>query len=245
MSTAHDSLKEFMNAVLRKMPTIITMPSSNEEFRVLANQFYTYGYPNVVGAIDGTMIEVKPPEENRIDYFSRKYITAVNLTALCDANKKFLNINVGHSARCHDSHIFQRSKLYNMISNKQIPTDYHIIGDAAYGLNINIMVPYPGESLSGDQELHNKRHSSTRMVVERCFADLKNRWLRLHNMRCDLEFGNKIIAVCCCLHNICLQHGDIEPSVRPAPPENIGYHQLQFENATEKRDAIANHLQNN
>ena len=129
MSTAHDSLTEVVNALLANLTNIIKMPSTEQEFRSLADKFYTYKYPNVVGAIDGTSIEVTVPDNQRLDYFTRKYVTAVNLTAVCDSEKRYLNINVGYSARCHDSHIYQCSPLARKIKNEGlILPQYHIIG---------------------------------------------------------------------------------------------------------------------
>ena len=55
---------------------------------------------------------------------------------------------MGQSARCHDSHIFQHSQLFTPLNKGQVPTQYHIIGDAAYGLSTNVMVPYLGANLS-------------------------------------------------------------------------------------------------
>jgi hypothetical protein len=241
MSTAHDCLTEFMDAMLAEINSIIKMPSTTDEFRQLADTFYQYKYPNVVGAIDGTSINVIVPDAHRIDYFTRKFTTAVNLTAVCDASKIYWSVTVGYSGRCHDSHIFNSSSLAkDMFVNKVIPQQYHILGDAAYGLHVNVMSPYPGSDLPEWKQQHNDVHSSTRMAIERSFTDLKNRWLRLKTMRCDLELANKIIATCCCLHNISLDFGDICPTERVDVYQ--GYHQLNFTNATTKRDAVAQHI---
>jgi len=48
------------------------------------------------------------------------------------------------------------------------------------------------------------------MVIERSFGDLKNPWLRLSNLKTNIELANKIIAVCCYLYNICIEHGHIK-----------------------------------
>ena len=80
------------------------------------------------------------------------------------------------------------------------------------------------------------------MVIERSFADLKNRWLRLRCLRSELQFANKIIAACCCLHNMSIDHGDIMRTVRAPVVEGVGNHQLQVNNAIVKRNAIAEHL---
>lgn len=243
MSTAHDSMVQVIDAILVNMPQLIKFPTTQEELSSLADTFYAYGYPNVVGAIDGTLIQVKVPDEHRLDYFTRKYITAINLTAVCDAEKRIMHINVGQSGRCHDSHIFCRSKLYKLLNqDKVLPDNYHIIGDAAYGLSTNVMVPYPGEDLPAYKERHNHVHSSTRMVVERCFSDLKNRWLRLRCMRSNIILSNRIVATCCCLHNLCIKNGDITTPHQPPIVPGSGNHQLLFNTPSMKRDALATRI---
>lgn len=133
MSTAHDSLTQVIDAILVNLPDIIKMPTTEEEFKALADKFYQYKYPNVIGAIDGTSIELIVPDEHRIDYYTRKHTTAVNLTAVCDATKRYLNINVGYSARCHDSHIFNCSSLARDIFHRRIiPEAFHIIGKLCF-----------------------------------------------------------------------------------------------------------------
>jgi hypothetical protein len=117
-----------------------------------------------------------------------------------------------------------------------------VAGDAAYGLSTNLICPYPGENLPNYKERHNNAHSSTRMVIERCFADLKNRWLRLKCLRSELSFANKIIAACCCLHNMSIDGGDISETDRPVVQPGSGNHLLRFNNPTSKRDALANHI---
>jgi len=186
MSTAHSSLEELVGAVLKNLSDIIKMLDNVKELKESTQPFYKYKFPNVVGAIDGTMIEVHPPQREKLDFFTRKYNTSLNLTALCSGNKRFLYINVGQSARCYDSHIFQRSRLASRPLNRQ----YHIIGDAAYQLSENMMVPYVKPEGSPIKEIYNKTHSSTRMVIERSFGDLKNRWLRLSNLKTNIKLAN-------------------------------------------------------
>jgi len=78
-------------------------------------------------------------KEKKIDFFTRRYNTSVNLTALRNnGNKKILYIDVGQSARCPDSYSFHRSRL----ASRPLDTQFHIIGDSEYRLNENMMVPY-------------------------------------------------------------------------------------------------------
>ena len=62
--------------------------------------------------------------------------------------------------RCHDSHIFKSSGFGQQVLHYNIiPSQYHLIGDAAYGLH-NVMVPYPATVEIDLTILHNNRHSS-------------------------------------------------------------------------------------
>lgn len=245
MSTVHDSLKQFVDAVLSNIGTLIKLPNSQECCR-LADRFYTYKFPNVIGAIDGTLLEVQLPDGGYTDCSStEERKTAVKLTVLCDADKRLLSINLGRPSQDQDGDIFVRSKLYHLINEKKVvPEGYHIVGSAAYGLTVNVMVPYTGDNLPIHKEAYNKAHLSTKMIVERCLADLKSRWLRLHCLRSDIEFVNKLVATCCCLHNLCIDYGDIRPTRRAHVVENSGNQELAFESALSKRDAIAVHVLN-
>lgn len=228
-----------MNALVDQQHNFIYMPEE-EDMEEMANSFSKFSFPNTIGAIDGTNIDVTVPAEHKNDYYTRKYSTAVNLTAICDSNKMFRAIISGFSARCHDSHILQCSQLGNDIYVKGIiPKEYHLLGDAAYGLSNNIMVPFSGE-VSGAEELYNKRHSSTRMVIERAFGDLKGRWRRLHSLEAELSYAKKIIAACCVLHNLSIKYGDIQPT--PATETNAGRIRLTYTHAHQKRDLITRHI---
>ena len=100
---------------------------------MIADELSVYGFPNVYGAIDGNMVDVTVPPFNKGDYFTRKYTTSINLTAVCDARKRLLSVTTGFSARCHDSHIFQSSGFGQQVLHYNIiPSQYHLIGDAAF-----------------------------------------------------------------------------------------------------------------
>lgn len=243
LSTAYDTIIDFIDMLVQNRNKFISLPTE-DQLPLNAQRFGKYGFPNVYGALDGTTINVMVPDSHKIDYMGRKHTTGINLTALCDANKKLLNITTGCSARCHDSHIFQCSKLGAFVYNGGIPRKYHIVGDAAYGLHMNIMVPYAGIDLDPPKETFNKRHSSTRMVVERTFSDIKTRFLRLTYLQSNVEFATKIVVACCVLHNICIQNGDIYTNVpdEVVDTEVLANVQLQFTNASAKRDAISRHL---
>lgn len=55
----------------------------------------------------------------------------------------------------------------------------------------------------------NKKHASTRNVVERCFGLLKNRFraiLGSRGLHYSPQKATKIINACCAMHNICIKY---------------------------------------
>jgi len=92
MSTAYSSLRELVSSVLKNLPNIKKMPESAKKLRESTQPFYKYNFPNVVGAIERTMIEVHPPQKEKIDLFLRKLNTSVSLTAVRNDNKVFFFI---------------------------------------------------------------------------------------------------------------------------------------------------------
>ena len=133
----------------------IKLPEDQAEIQMITYELSVYG------ARDGTMADITVPAFNNGDYFTRKYTTSIFLTAVCDARKRLLSVTTGFRVRCHDSNIFKSSGFgLQTLRDTIIPSQYHLIGDAAYGLHTNVMVPYLATVESDITILHNNRHSS-------------------------------------------------------------------------------------
>ncbi|KAJ8930821.1 hypothetical protein NQ314_016353 [Rhamnusium bicolor] len=173
------------------------------------------GIPNVIGAIDGTDIFIKQPFGNAVDYYNRYQSHSVILQAVCDANKKFINISVGHPGRMHDARVFRRSSLYQSIINEDDPLirpENHIIGDCAYPLLQEVLTPFRNTGhLTNGQIRYNTRFSSIRSIIERAFGLLKGKWKRLKYLdMSDMELLNEVITACCVLRNFIIRQGEQE-----------------------------------
>ena len=53
-----------------------------------------FGFPQVIGCVDGTHIPIKQPSENAHDNFSYKLYNTLNCQAICDAYGKFINVGI-------------------------------------------------------------------------------------------------------------------------------------------------------
>ncbi|XP_018399900.1 PREDICTED: putative nuclease HARBI1 [Cyphomyrmex costatus] len=170
------------------------------------------GFPDTIGAIDGTHINIPSPKENAEAYVNRKGHYSIQLQAVCDHKRQFTHIYVGNVGSIHDARVFRSSPLEEYIKNPdKFPNNTHLIGDAAYKLHQHILTPYTDNGhLTQRQKNYNFCHSSTRMTIERAFALLKCRWRSLLHtlaMYC-IELIPYHILACCVLHNICLLRRD-------------------------------------
>ncbi|XP_047125543.1 putative nuclease HARBI1 [Hydra vulgaris] len=113
-----------------------------------------YGFPQVVGAVDGCHIRIKAPYKNSEDYINRKDYHSIILQGLADSKYLFRDIFVGWTGKSHDSRVFKNSPLYkeclvrtflpnnlNKIINN-IEIGPLILGDSAYSLENWLMKPY-------------------------------------------------------------------------------------------------------
>lgn len=113
--------------------------------------------------------------------------------------------------RMHDARVFRQSPLFESLRNEinLIPKKYHLIGDTAYPLLLNLMTPFKDNGhLTVAQTRYNQKLSSIRSIIERAFGLLKGKFRRLKYLDIsDFELGNKIIAAACTLHNFII-NGD-------------------------------------
>jgi hypothetical protein len=90
---------------------------------------------------------------------------------------------------------------------------HYIIADSAYPLRNWLITPFRDTGgLNARQRQFNRRLSSARQVVERCFGHLKGRFRRLREvpLRTPDAIINIIVSACI-LHNLCiLHHDDVE-----------------------------------
>lgn len=95
-----------------------------------------YGYPGVVGVIDGTHITITAPLEQKRKYVNRHHNYSVIAQAVCGHNKLFRDIFVGQPGSVGDARTFSRSPLCrNLIRGAPfISDDEHLLGDGAYAL---------------------------------------------------------------------------------------------------------------
>ena len=179
-----------------------------EQRRVKAGFFRIASFPNVIGAVDGTLIAIRPPVEHEPTYVCRKNFHALNVQIVCDSDQYITNIVAKWPGSSHDSFVFQNSELSMKFETGQIEGGY-LLGDSGYGLKPYLLTPFLNPE-SPPQERYNTAHTKTRNIVERCIGLLKSRYRCLHHKTAGCLMRNpsnnaKIIIACAVLHNICVK----------------------------------------
>lgn len=205
----------------------------------------------IVGIIDGSHIPIKAPKQNPASYVNRKGYHSVILQGVCNWKKKFIHCYCGEVGSMHDARVFRRSDFSHLIDNGAIHNDMHFIGDSAYPLKNNLLIPFKDNGyLTNIQVNYNQLFSKARIFIEHTFALLKGRFRRLKLMEATrVEIVPQIIMVCCILHNICRDTNDeLEINLNEIiqeemlmRPGNI-FPRLYNRMGVEKRNNIANNL---
>ena len=199
-----------------KIPTEDRLKEIVREFEVL------WGFPQTVGAIDGTHIPILKPVECPSDYYNRKGFYSVIIQGVVDSHGLFIDVNIGWPGKVHDARVLVNSKFYNKCNSgncfpnwkkriNDVDVPLVVLGDPAYPLSSWLMKPFSDTgSLTTEQQHYNYRQSRARMVVENAYGQLKGRW-RCLLKRMDyyaIQYTIDVVATCVVLHNICERNGD-------------------------------------
>ncbi|XP_018566981.1 putative nuclease HARBI1 [Anoplophora glabripennis] len=176
-----------------------------EEFKNLRQG---YVFPNVIGCVDGSHINIPAPSHDN-SYYNRKGTHSILLQGVCNAKKEFIDVSCGWPGSMHDARMWQESPLYEKLSSFNfIPANSHLLGDSAYPIKTFIMVPFKDNGhLTQRQRNYNMCLSKTRVVIEQAFGMLKGCWRRLKFLNMYRLQNMKYMIICACiLHNIRLKY---------------------------------------
>ena len=171
-------------------PELIKLPKTVTKVEALTENFLNgHGFPQCLGAIDGTHMRIKQPRENYTDYINRKDFLSIKVQALCDYRYCFLDVVVKWPESVHDFQIFLRSTaVRNMLRNKVIPkcekaivdgeisVPVCILGDPTYPLLPFVMKEHLKGGKDDREKFFGYKLSSTRIVTENAFRRLKGRF---------------------------------------------------------------------
>lgn len=123
-------IADVTNELCRVRNTFITFPQNAQDIMQTKEAFHDIGdFPNVIGAIDGTLISILTPHEDEHVYVSRKGGHSLNILAICDASTKFTYVVAKYPGSTNDSFIWRHSRLCQMFNDGAIPSGW-LLGDS-------------------------------------------------------------------------------------------------------------------
>ena len=228
-STVHEILRQVCSAISIHLGHLIAWPVGRRLVRTAKGFQSKQWFPNCIGAIDGSHIYVAAPASTIVaaDHRNRNKSFSILLQGVVDSKCYFTSVNTGPPGSLHDSAHFKSSELYRKV-DEGIMGGFHddpltwggglsfppyIVADRGYPLLSWCITPFKmgplGLSLTQEEAWFNRKHSSTRMSVERGFGILKSRFKEI-GTKSSLKLGflPTVVHACCVLHNILLASKD-------------------------------------
>lgn len=252
-TTVCKTFSEVLDKITEKSHHWIKFPSTAVDLNDAREEWSArFRIPTAIGALDCTHIEIKTPNNFKDEYVNRKGKITINVQGTCDAAEKFTSIDAQWPGSVQDSRIWRQSIIQETL--RQYDGTYCLIGDSGYGISPWLMTPF--KPPQNDLERHyNLIHAQDRVIIERVFGQLKQRFPILKNkVRVSLDKVPKIVVCCAVLHNISkhLNDGwdyDFEENNELLIEDNANGHVLDRnelrirQRGQQKRDNIARILQ--
>ncbi|XP_067941056.1 uncharacterized protein [Watersipora subatra] len=209
----YDTVKALWN-VLR--PIYLKAPSSVEEWKMIAHGFDKWNFPHCIGSLDGKHITLQKPKNAGSTFFNYKQRESIILMAICDADYKFVIVDIGQPGSRSDGGVWDSMAFARGLEsgNINIPAPepiggygadmpYVLVADEAFPLRPYLMRPFPGRSLdTQEKRVFNYRLSRARRVIENAFGILSQRWRILFRMIAASQAkAVQIVQAVCVLHN--------------------------------------------
>ena len=186
----HESVWIVVDAINKTNELNIKFPTSHEEQLKVASEFKARsaaGFDNCAGCIDGMLIWTHKPTKPELEvlgigskkfFCGRKKKFGLNLQAVCDARRRFLDVEIKHPGSTSDYLAFALSRLHQKLEGRspQCPTlpflcpGLALYGDNAYVNTKYMVVPFKNVS-EGAKDAFNFYHSQVRII--RCLKVLR------------------------------------------------------------------------
>lgn len=201
-----------LNKIVEKSHIWIKFPQENEMNDAQIQWATLYRFPCAMGTIDCTHVRISKPSHHGDEYINRKGFCSINVQATCNAREVFTSVDAQWPGSVHDSRILKRSDVYRDMVRQR--SNALLLGDIGYGITPWLLTPYRNPH-TPEEIAYNNLHAKERVIIERCFGQLKQRFPILqYKVRVELNKIPSVIISCVILHNIAKYLNDNLPEDR-------------------------------
>lgn len=170
----HDVIKK-----LDRLLQFTNLQQSGEALHEIARKFkLSRSQPSLldgcVGALDGICIKMAKPDKecNPAFFYSLKGYYATPVQAVCDSDYVFRYTSGLCGGATHDALENAVSGFMEEVESGLLRIVFWVVGDEAYSISEWIITPYPGSTLTHDEDSFDFFLSSLRMHIEQAFRVL-------------------------------------------------------------------------
>ncbi|XP_064651672.1 putative nuclease HARBI1 [Lineus longissimus] len=212
------------DALANKASIFIKFPFDEASLDRIKEGFYTdrHRITNVVGVVDGSLVQIKSPSINEPAYVCRKGFRAINVRGICTNDLKYTSIVSSWPGSTHDAFIWSNCELNRKLQRGAV-TDGFFLGDKAYPLRPWLLTPIRRPETNSELS-YNRHHQRARQRIEATIGRWKTIWLCLSKdggvLTLKPHLCCKVIVATAVLHNICEEHGVPVPPDEPVNDED-------------------------
>lgn len=222
-TTSQEVFREVVDSIVSVLGPIFVRWPQGEELARVADGFYRKcGLPNCHGAIDGTHIRIRSPQQKELpaEFFNRKQYHSLVLQCICDTDGLFLDVSCGRPGSVHDRRVLRLSSFYTNVRAGSVlaepvitlPSGFrlqpYILGDSGYTMARWLMPPYLAASRGNElHALFTERQVRGRICIEQAFGVLKGRFQILTaGITSSIGWAARVVQACCILHNFLVRN---------------------------------------
>lgn len=177
----------------------------------IVNRFYNIAqFPNVIGCVDGTLINIEKPHEHEEQFINRHGNHSLNCMVVSGPDHSFYYVSARWPGSVHDSRVLRNTNLYRRMQNGWRPIHNAVIlGDSGYPLLEWLITPTDRNLEDEAVRRFNRAHKSTRRLVENSLGILKEKFPCLNFLRLQPIFASEVFKCCTALCNFSRIEGEI------------------------------------
>jgi hypothetical protein len=149
MGVSQSTVSRAINATLdcltspRVVAQFIKFPQNPPDIHRIQEKFYSIArFPGVVGAIDGTHIQIIAPREYENEYVNRHHYHSINTQVIFDPFYTILDVVAKWPGSTHDARILNESGVKQLFDQQRLPVHTHLIGDSGYPSKRWLLTPF-------------------------------------------------------------------------------------------------------